>query len=329
QQNEHIIYHNAAIFHELVARGTTLSQAAQPVRWLEGAASWKQLCRKYFELEAHWHGQQIDSDAGFRIRLSHSSGANVHRFKIDEEEGTIICTTSQGGLYVSSIQPDRRLWSLPEGHVPQYAHVEYSNGFIVYTTRGNCMEVWRRSRDAYDPEKYLPCQPTDQQLAVATLHPPTSRPGVDSPNLGQRGVYVPFAVLQVPEVARASRVVYPNLVVASSRGRKAFIWDIPNSRLIETIDIKPHPLYPLSEEASQPTDDFGATIHYVELSQDHLFICWDKAMVAYQRRPTKKERRTNSIGWQPGPLQFSEIISIRFPSWNTQVSLRSCLLTMT
>ncbi|KAG8924583.1 hypothetical protein FRC02_010334 [Tulasnella sp. 418] len=158
------------------------------------------------------------------------------------------------------------------------------------------MEVWRRSIDAFDPEKYLPCQPSDQQLAVASLHPPTSQPGRHSPNPGRRGIYVPFAVLQVLDVARASRFVYPNLVVAYSRGRKAYIWDIPTSRLIETIDVKPHPLQPLSEENAQPTEDLRANIRYVELSQDHVFICWDREMVVYRRSPTEQEQGSNSAG---------------------------------
>ncbi|KAG8942327.1 hypothetical protein FRC03_003301 [Tulasnella sp. 419] len=201
QKNEHIIYHNAAVFHELVTRGTSLFQEVQRIRWLGETTSWKQLCQKFFELEAHWHDQHIGLNDGFKIRATHASGGEVHKFKIDEEEGTIICTTQKGGLYVSSIDSDQRLWSLPSLHVPKSSHVEFSNGFIVCTGRGNYMEVWRRSIDAFDPEKYLPCQPSDQQLAVASLHPPTSQPGRHSPNPGRRGIYVPFAVLQVLDVA--------------------------------------------------------------------------------------------------------------------------------
>ena len=38
----------------------------------------------------------------------------VHRFKIDEEQGTVISTHMSGGLSVASIVDDTILWALPK-----------------------------------------------------------------------------------------------------------------------------------------------------------------------------------------------------------------------
>ncbi|KAG9018287.1 hypothetical protein FRB90_011617 [Tulasnella sp. 427] len=216
---------------------------------------------------------------------------DVHRFKVDEVERTVICTTGEGGLYVVSIDTDEVLWKLPEWYVTEFAHVEYDRGFIIFTRLDQGVEVWRRSADSFNPETYLPCQPDPIQVAASPYLVPTFPPdfppryqanaSADIPLLPSRGVYLPFTILHPPSEARCSRFVYPHLLLASQGSGKAYIWDVPSSTLIETIDIPP--------PSRRPGDFFPIAMTYVELSSTHVFVCWTFALAVY-RRPSRREK---------------------------------------
>lgn len=38
---------------------------------------------------------------------------SIHRFKVDEVERTVVCSTTAGGLFVVAIDTKKILWSLP------------------------------------------------------------------------------------------------------------------------------------------------------------------------------------------------------------------------
>ncbi|KAG8960275.1 hypothetical protein FRC03_006820 [Tulasnella sp. 419] len=277
--NEGGVYRAAAIVHRFVTEATTLEEATRNESWLHNVSSWKVLCKKHFSLEARWKGKKISPKCGLKIGRSSAAGLHAHRFKVDEEEGTIILSRAEGGIRVVSIDTDELLWELRPPYVAFFSHVEWSNGFLAFTEEGDRVEVWRRSIDAWDPDKYLPGDPLPQQLAAVSFHGPTSRPSPETPNPGRRGVYVPYTIFQAPSSCRVSRLVYPDLVMASSITQEAYIWDIPSSSLIETMEIIPH------EQAEYrfslfPPSDF---IYYADISKDHVIICWGDAVVAYPR----------------------------------------------
>lgn len=170
--------------------------------------------------------------------------------------------------------------------------MEFDQGFIVFTRRDNAVEVWRRSADSFNRNTYLTCSPAFAQI-VASPYPvprfPESFPPIfdeDSirrptrdppPSLPRRGVYLPFALINPPARTRASRFVYPHLLLASEAARKAYIWDVPTSSLIQTIEINPPP---------QPENlGLPEAIYYVELNKEFVFVCWSFSLVVHRRTP--------------------------------------------
>ncbi|TFY75094.1 hypothetical protein EWM64_g8917, partial [Hericium alpestre] len=178
----------------------------------------------------------------------HSAGDNVHRIKVDEKEEICITTHSNGGLIVSQLLPDRVLWSLPKEYVREYAHCEYSNGYIIFDRRGNTKEVWRLAEHI------------DSEDAQATASPPDQWQWLFSDCMERKygppshGHFRPWALLAMPEWTRAYRFVYPTLLSAGER--TAFLHDVRTGALVQQFDIR----------AVQ-------RVSYVELSARHVLIC--------------------------------------------------------
>ncbi|KAG9043337.1 hypothetical protein FS837_009733, partial [Tulasnella sp. UAMH 9824] len=298
--NEGPIYQAAAALHGFIKPAENawtpplLSNAIRipdATGWLDDVTSWKEFCRRHFIREQAWRGKQSSSsekEQPFLGVFQSDVITDIHRFKIDEMERTIICTTGEGGLYVMSIDTKETLWSLPEWYVAGYAHVEYDNGFIVFTRIEDGVEVWRRSTDLFNPETYLPCKPDAAQIEVSPSpvpeFPPNFPPVYDSHRkpsastedpVPRRGVYLPFALLMSPAEARCYRLVFPHLLVASEFSRQAFIWDVRTSTLVETMNIQPPPRH----------GGFHLPAHmtYVELSSSFVFVCWTFALGVYRR----------------------------------------------
>lgn len=72
-------------------------------RWSDSAL----LGRRHYLLEMRWTGQ-IPAQQDTITCID----GGVHRFKIDEEQKTVIATFSIGGLMVASIEDDALLWNL-------------------------------------------------------------------------------------------------------------------------------------------------------------------------------------------------------------------------
>ncbi|KAG8910904.1 hypothetical protein FRC01_006060 [Tulasnella sp. 417] len=302
--NEGAVYQAAAALHGFIKPAknaesaphilSTVTRIPDATGWLDDVTSWKELCRRYFLREQAWRGEQNSPSQKEQLSLGVFQSdviKDIHRFKIDEVERTIICTTGEGGLFVMSIDTDEILWCLPEWYVSGYAHVEYDNGFIVFTCIEDGVEVWRRSTDSFNPETYLPCKPNPAQIegspSPVPEFPPTFPPvyepltrrsaSTETP-APSRGVYLPFALLTSPAEARCYRLVYPHLLVASEFSRQAYIWDVRTSTLAETISIQTPPR----------RGGFHLPVHmtYVELSDSFVFVCWTFALAVYRRGST-------------------------------------------
>ena len=63
---------------------------------------------QFYLMERRWEG-----NGRARITVVAAPGDTVWRFKIDEEQRTVITTYSDGGLKVSAIDERTVLWSLP------------------------------------------------------------------------------------------------------------------------------------------------------------------------------------------------------------------------
>ncbi|KAG8960276.1 hypothetical protein FRC03_006821 [Tulasnella sp. 419] len=280
EANESCIYHAAAVLHRFVPGAISLQEATCKEKWLNDVLTWKTFCERHFLLEAHWRGQRISPTSGLRICRYKAPGLKAFEFKIDEEEGTLVSSRIHGGIRVVSIATDELLWELPRSYGASYSHVEWSSGFLGFTVLGNRIEVWRRSIDAWDPQKYLPCDPRPYQLSATSLHAPIAPP--EASNRGQRGVYVPHTAVEVPfEFTLLFRLEFPDLLMVSEESRKAHIWNLTTCRLTQIIDITPHDRvtheilgFPIRSEE----------ITSIDINKDYVFVCWSNAVNAYPRR---------------------------------------------
>jgi len=153
------------------------------------------------------------------------------------------------------------LWSLPPIYVAPYTHLEYSHGFIVFNRLGGDLEVWQRETDRDAPG--LSPNPDAAQFDVWQ----------GSPNLpAARGQYRPFAVLSNPSATRAYRLVYPHLLVALWSVMEVYIWHIPTAALVQILTL------------TIPWDNPRPDICYVEISDDHVFLCLSAGLVVYSRQ---------------------------------------------
>jgi len=64
--------------------------------------------------EALWNGEKPKNlPSHSRVKTLEACGRTVRKFKVDEEEKTVISISQNGGLIVSSVDTQEVLWSLP------------------------------------------------------------------------------------------------------------------------------------------------------------------------------------------------------------------------
>jgi len=115
------------------------------------------------------------------------------------------------------------------------------------------MDVWRREADHISSP--LPAYvPSGEQLSAK------ADSSIWSVNTAA-GIFTPFCTFQTPRPTRATRFVYPTLAVVTADGRNAYLYDVPNATLTQTINI---------HSADSTTTE---TVRYVEVSARHVFIC--------------------------------------------------------
>ncbi|KAF8604781.1 hypothetical protein BDV93DRAFT_605713 [Ceratobasidium sp. AG-I] len=258
-QNENTIYCRLAGSQEpynapIGSLETTLT------RWLSPAATqvktWKQYCRFQIDTRQRWFGKDLAYHS--RDVLGSAKKLQVHRLKIDVEKSLLVMTVerSPGCLVVHCLQdPTRPALFQLEG-IANVAHLEMSNGFVVFTCEENhLLEVWRYAEDqAVQP---LSRAPTDEQRVMyengmkSAGYRPSSSP--------HRGELVPMGALRQPALLRASRLAYPTLCVGSRSGDCLWLWDIRTREITQTINLVPCPY-----------DMFGML--YVDVNETHAFV---------------------------------------------------------
>ncbi|KAL0960998.1 hypothetical protein HGRIS_005991 [Hohenbuehelia grisea] len=292
-ENDEAIFHQAAVYHEYIPSLATMIfdlPLLYPKRYVMGVTSWRALFRRVIDISRSWEGR------GPSIITKHSADTRVHRFKVDEQAGYIIHTSSLGSLTVSDLSSGQILWELGCGmrYVRRYAHCEYGEGYIMFDRYDGSKEVWRRACD-FDADTPCTASPPDILQIESSAH---------ARRLSQtdtRGHFKPWALLRMPVPTRAYRFVYPILLVAGTEA--AFLWDVPSGRLVLTI------------EGLQPDDlpvDGTLNINYVELSDRHAFICMTDGLRVFSREsgacvlviPSTKDIY-GEWAYSLGPTQYS------------------------
>ncbi|KAI6124251.1 hypothetical protein EDD17DRAFT_907624 [Pisolithus thermaeus] len=255
--NESTVYRNAAILHRLVQDENCDNLVSQASR-LE--INWKSFCRREFQIEWGWRGK-----APSYVEELSASGTSVHRIKVDEDSGLVITTSQRGGLLVTNLKGNAPLWGLPPSHVVESAHCEYDHGYIVFNRLDNCKEVWRRVVDA-DNEDHCTESPPDADMLSAWTE------GISRWDASTRhGHFKPWALLRMPEHTRAFRLSH--LTLLASATENAYLWDVSQGRLIETIcDIQ-----------RWHHDQTLGHIQYVEVNDKYAFICGSSQLRIFER----------------------------------------------
>ncbi|KAF8547134.1 hypothetical protein OG21DRAFT_1527362 [Imleria badia] len=251
--NEPTVYRNAAILHRFIDEDQ-LRAGSIP-------NNWKGYCRRQLEIERGWRGK-----APSVVRELTATGTVVHRIKVDYELGFVITTCQIGGLYVCDIKSNRVLWALPSTHAVHYAHCEYDRGYIVFNRHDNCKEVWRHTDDV-DGDQHPETSPPDKKMLDACTHAAAKYHSAES----RRGRFKAWALLSMPENARAFRFSYPTLLAAATNN--AYLWDVPRSQLVLIVrDIQRlhHNL-------------LLGTINYVEVNDLYVFICGGRVLRIFGR----------------------------------------------
>ncbi|KZS89632.1 hypothetical protein SISNIDRAFT_489058 [Sistotremastrum niveocremeum HHB9708] len=288
--NESSIFRNVALQHGISRLDEPTIEALEKrlngPRWMKGVKSFKQYCFQRLKLEKAWLGEgpvslrtygpasePMDSETPL---LDAEPLAVGHRFKIDEQERTIISTCSEGGITVLCMDTGASLFSLPSGYVRPWAHCEFSNGFLIFDRPFNSKEVWRRASDYHaHPEERPDIGPDSlQQRVQEYLHAVQDEQFNEHPELtpSLRGRYEPWSLLTHQNITHAFRFVYPYLLVGSQQAKEAYIWDIPSGTLVRTISI----------EDPAPIARWDYRMTYVEISQEYIFICTTARLLIFR-----------------------------------------------
>ncbi len=156
-------------------------------------------------------------------------------------------------VVVRDIETATISWSLQPSMGKIYAHLEYSEGFLIFDRWNGDREVWRLDdSQERDPILAVPC------AEIPPDFDPNSKPDAAmyedsqmalllaraSEGVGHRHMtyFEPYALLHSPEETRAYRFVYPTLLTAARD--KAYLWDVPSARVVEVVHGIQHAKFP-------------------------------------------------------------------------------------
>ncbi|KAF8756416.1 hypothetical protein RHS01_04363 [Rhizoctonia solani] len=259
--NEQIVYHRLANNWDstaipLSSLGTALENWGSPNA--KKIHTWKQYCQLQVATEKRWNGKGRSNSSP--DVFGRAQRIQVHRIKIDTEKSLLVMSgqdegDQNGSLVVHCLQDPSRQALFYLDQISIYAHVEMSNGFVVFTCgpeAPDSLEVWRWAED--QDACPLNSTPTAQQQQL--YRDALSRLGHDS---DRRGVLVPMGILKHSDETRASRLVYPTVCVGNRSGDCLSLWDVRTRKLTQTIDIEPsiYPRYRMS---------------YVDVNETHVFV---------------------------------------------------------
>ena len=114
--NEETVFHQAALYHQLVQPRTPLADAAVACTgpagpWLDGVRDWKELCRRARLVERNWDGAGRVREGGYRAGAGAGALLSFHVDEADRE-CTRITLDAKGGLVVRALEDERVLWAL-------------------------------------------------------------------------------------------------------------------------------------------------------------------------------------------------------------------------
>jgi hypothetical protein len=184
--------------------------------------------------------------------------------------------------------------------LPAWSHIEFDEGFLIWNGRGSQIDIWRRTSD----NPLSADNPTERQQREHKPISSRSPQGVQTDDALHRGKFQPFTVLTTPTPTSASRYVHPHLVVATRNCSFAYIYDVPNARLLKAI-----PLEEISTEM----------VRYVEHSQKHIFVCTNDQVLVFRKSDAQR------VFTLTKHMQLDQALLVAWPhlSWELQIMDRT------
>lgn len=146
-----------------------------------------------------------------------------------------------------------------------FAHCEYADGFLVLTREGDALEVWRRKRDTQTSPRPHGLQAPDPYQTMAMRQ---SHQSALSLSENHRGAFDPWTTISPPNPVRALRLVHSTLLVASASAEEAYLYDVLDGGLKQTISLR-------------SSDESPVQVNYVELGSRHIFVCTVHDVLVY------------------------------------------------
>ena len=118
------------------------------------------------------------------------------------------------------------------------AHCEYDNGYLVFDRIDGRKEVWRLASDiVFGNEDAAYASPPDEEQRLVSMTAASTHH-----RYTPRGHFRPWAMISIPEVTSAYRVVCPTLLCANNQ--HAFLYDLRTGGLVQTIKVNRIPQKP-------------------------------------------------------------------------------------
>jgi hypothetical protein len=96
--------------------------------------------------------------------------------------------------------------------------------------------------------------------------------------IGGRGTYRPYGIIQCPKPTRAYRFTFPDIVIAArAPSNDMWVWNVPSLSLVKTIQRLP--THPGEVPVLVDTD----SVNYVDLNDKYIFVCTSQQGRVYSR----------------------------------------------
>ncbi|KAF8268352.1 hypothetical protein EI94DRAFT_1728026 [Lactarius quietus] len=244
-RNQSAIFHHAAVLHEYIKPEIMLLEDALSVnvgRPWAGSTSWKDFCRRSFQLRKNWDGK-----GRAVMRLLSPPDFNACHIKVDEKAGICITAPVWGGFTVMHLFSSIVLWCLPRSYIRCY-YCDYDNGYLVFNSHNKEMEVWRLTSDfTTEGEAAVNSPPSDKQMATS------ARAAAVYHQYAPLGQFRPWALLRLPEFAEVYQFVYPTLICTNFE--RTYLHDVRTGSLVQVINTE------------------LLTICNVDVNERHAFVC--------------------------------------------------------
>lgn len=224
---------DAGVYTSSQTRTLTLGKAIQnqqsALKAYANVQTWHDFVKKRVTIDRNW--RQLNC-----VERQVHYESSVWRFKVDTESGVIISSCGTRSPYLVAVDLSENAvqntsqvtvgftsWSFAAASLPEYTHIECSNGYIVHTMADASFAIWKRCA----PRQVANFEPENPRLRISSFVATSSHIA-----------YRPHKRIAPPRQINCYKARFPYLVAGSSRRRRqAFVWHIESGELLKEIPL--------------------------------------------------------------------------------------------